>query len=167
MLESLIQIGELYGDKPSILSEPIRRNFKKEPVILQIIFDLHNNKVYYQDRKYQPKLVEDFMVEMGKVAKECRRILKTGGHCDIFIGDTRKHRRYVPIHIGVLAEFLEAGFVFMKDAVKLQHHTKTTRERWRNHKYDFYKIAHEHLYVFRKLKKGEAISDYKYSIKWW
>jgi CRISPR-associated protein Csh1 len=61
MLESLRQIGELYRDKPSILSEPIRRNFKKEPVILQIIFDLDNNKVYYQDRKYQPKLVEDYM----------------------------------------------------------------------------------------------------------
>lgn len=111
--------------------------------------------------------LEDFMAEMGKVAKECHRILKPGGHCGILIGDTRKHRHYVPIHIGVLAEFLEAGFVLREDVIKLQHHTKTTRERWRGHEYDFYKIAHEHLYVFRKLTEGEAVGDYRYSTKWW
>jgi hypothetical protein len=88
-------------------------------------------------------------------------------HCGVLIGDTRKHRHYVPIHIGVLAEFLEAGFVLREDVIKLQHHTKTTRERWRGHEYDFYKIAHEHLYVFRKLTEGEAVGDYRYSTKWW
>jgi len=29
---------------------------------------------------------------------------------------------------------------------------KTTREKWRG-KYDFYLIAHEHLFVFRKPEK--------------
>jgi len=60
MLESLRQIGELYKGEPSILSEPIKRKFKKEPVILQIVFDLDDHRVYYQTRKFQEKLVEDY-----------------------------------------------------------------------------------------------------------
>jgi hypothetical protein len=31
----------------------------------------------------------------------------------------------------------------------------STREKWRGHKYDFYKIAHEHLYILRKPAKDE------------
>jgi DNA modification methylase len=109
----------------------------------------------------------DFMREMGKVGAECFRILKPNHYCAILIGDTRKHLHYIPIHIGVLSTFLEAGFVLKEDIIKLQHKTKTTRERWRAHKYDFYKIAHEHLYVFRKPSDDERLSDYKYSMKWW
>ncbi|MBS7623069.1 DNA methylase [Candidatus Bathyarchaeota archaeon] len=111
--------------------------------------------------------LEDFLVEIGKVAKECFRILKPGKYCGILIGDTRKHRHYVPIHIGVLNKFLEAGFLLKEDIIKLQHKTKTTRERWRGRRYDFYKIAHEHLYVFRKPSEGERILDYRYSLRWW
>ncbi len=111
--------------------------------------------------------LDDFMVEIGKVAKECYRILKPGGHCAILIGDTRRHLHYVPIHIGVLGRFLDAGFVLREDIIKLQHNTKTTRERWKGHKYNFYKIAHEHLYIFRKLSEAESLTDLKYSTKWW
>jgi hypothetical protein len=28
-------------------------------------------------------------------------------------------------------------------------------------------IAHEHLYVFRKLKEGESKTKFKHSVKWW
>jgi DNA modification methylase len=111
--------------------------------------------------------LEEFMNAMGKVAEEFHRILKDGGHCALLIGDTRKHRHYVPIHIGVLGKFLDAGFVLKEEIIKLQHRTKTTRERWAGHRYDFYKIAHEHLYVFRKLLKEERRQDFKYSMKWW
>ena len=111
--------------------------------------------------------LKDFISEMGKVASECYRILKPDGHCGILMGDTRKHRHYVPINVGVLGKFLEAGFVLQEDIIKLQHKTKTTRERWRGGRYDFYKIAHEHLYVFRKLSEGEKLSHYKGSLKWW
>ncbi len=110
---------------------------------------------------------EDFMTEMGKVAMECFRILKPEGHCAILIGDTRRHRHYVPISIGVLGRFLDAGFILREDIVKLQHNTKMSRERWGGSNYDFYKIAHEHLYVFRKLAKEEKPGDYRYSLKWW
>jgi DNA modification methylase len=109
----------------------------------------------------------DFMSEMGKVAHECFRILKPNRYCAILIGDTRKHRHYIPINIGVLCKFLESGFILKEDIIKLQHKTKSTREKWRGHKYDFYKIAHEHLYVFRKPTKDERISDFKYSVRWW
>jgi len=109
----------------------------------------------------------DFMSEMGKVAHECLRILKPNRYCAILIGDTRKHCHYIPINIGVLCKFLESGFILKEDIIKLQHKTKSTREKWRGHKYDFYKIAHEHLYVFRKPAKDERASVYKYSTKWW
>jgi DNA modification methylase len=111
--------------------------------------------------------IENFIIEMSKVASECYRILKPNKHCAILIGDTRKHLHYIPINVGILNKFLEAGFVLREDIIKLQHKTKTTREKWRGSKYDFYKIAHEHLYIFRKPEPLERPSEYKYSKKWW
>jgi DNA modification methylase len=111
--------------------------------------------------------LKDFLTAMGKVSSESFRILRPDGHCGILIGDTRKHRHYVPINVGVLGKFLEAGFILQEDIIKLQHKTKTTREKWRAGRYDFYKIAHEHLYIFRKPADGEKLSDHKYSLKWW
>ena len=109
----------------------------------------------------------DYIREMRRVANECFRIVKPNHHCAVLIGDTRKHLHYIPINMGVLSTFLEAGFILREDIIKLQHKTRTTRERWRGHNYYFYKIAHEHLFVFRKPSKGERLSDYKHSLKWW
>lgn len=111
--------------------------------------------------------LEDFMSEIGIVAKEFFRVLKPGGHCAILIGDTRKHRHYIPISVGLLGKFLDAGFILREDIIKLQHNTKTTREKWKASNYDFYKIAHEHLYIFRKLRLDEKAREFKYSAKWW
>ena len=83
------------------------------------------------------------------------------------IGDTRRHKHYVPLSVRVLEQFLDAGFVLREDVIKLQHKMKSTREKWRGSKYDFYLIAHEHLYVFRKPAEGEDLKDYRYSVKWW
>lgn len=33
--------------------------------------------------------------------------------------------------------------------------------------YDFLLLAHEHLFVFRKLPEGEKLTPYKDSVKWW
>jgi DNA modification methylase len=110
----------------------------------------------------------DFFQAIGQVASECFRILKPGRYCAILIGDTRKHRHYIPIHIGVLAKFLDAGFILKEDIIKLQHKTASSRGgRWGGHSYDFYKIAHEHLYVFRKPSKDDNLSEYKNSMRWW
>jgi len=42
----------------------------------------------------------------------------------------------------------------------------STGEKWRGTKYDFYLLAHEHLYVFRKPAAGEKTSEFKMSVKW-
>jgi SAM-dependent methyltransferase len=111
--------------------------------------------------------LEDFVSEMGKVASECFRVLRPDKHCAILIGDTRKHRHYVPIHIGVLSKFLDAGFVLKEDIIKLQHNTLGARVQWVGRSYDFYKIAHEHLYVFRKPRQDEDLSGLGGSRRWW
>ena len=111
--------------------------------------------------------LEPYLAEMRKVAAEAYRVTKPGRHCAILIGDTRQHKHYVPISVRVLQQFLDAGFILREDVIKLQHKMKSTRERWAGSKYDFYLIAHEHLYVFRKAEAGEKLSQYRHSVKWW
>jgi DNA modification methylase len=110
--------------------------------------------------------VDEFIREMKKVAYECFRVLKPGKHCGILIGDTRRYQHYVPVAFRVMQAFLEVGFILKEDIIKVQWKTKTTREKWKG-TYAFYKIAHEHLFVFRKPEKNEKIDKFKESIKWW
>ena len=109
----------------------------------------------------------DFLAAMRKIAAESYRVLKPGRYCGILIGDTRRGRHYIPISIGVLQAFLSVGFILKEDIIKIQHKTMATREKWRGHRYDFYKIAHEHLYVFRKPEIDEKTNPLKYSKAWW
>ncbi|MEM2032627.1 MAG: DNA methyltransferase [Candidatus Caldarchaeum sp.] len=97
--------------------------------------------------------LEDYLGKMMQIARESYRVLKPGRYCAILIGDTRKHKHYVPISTYVMLKFLQTGFVLAEDIIKLQHKMKTTREKWGGknfEQYGFHKIAHEHLYVFRK-----------------
>jgi DNA modification methylase len=110
--------------------------------------------------------VAQFIEEMKKVAKECFRVLKPGKHCAILMGDTRRHQHFVPVTTRVMQAFLEVGFILKEDIIKLQWKMKSTREKW-NGKYDFYLIAHEHLFVFRKPEKNEKLNGFKESMKWW
>lgn len=110
--------------------------------------------------------LEAYLREMSVVAAESFRVLKPGSCCAILIGDTRKHLHYIPISTRILEVFLDVGFILKEDIIKLQWKTKTTRERWRGKTYSFYKIAHEHLYIFRKPFEGEKLSGIKHSIKW-
>jgi len=127
------------------------------------IIPYSNNKV---EGDLSSLKLEDYLKEMRVVAEEAFRVLKLGKCCAILIGDTRKHLHYIPISIRVMEVFLDVGFILKEDIIKLQWKTKTTRERWRGKSYNFYKIAHEHLYVFRKPLENERVSRYKYSIKW-
>ncbi|MBI2912658.1 MAG: DNA methylase [Chloroflexi bacterium] len=111
--------------------------------------------------------LNDYLGEMRKAAAECLRVLKAGKHCAILIGDTRKRLHYVPISHRIMQIFLDVGFILREDIIKLQWKTKTTRERWRGREYPFYKIAHEHLFVFRKPTEAEKLSEVKNSLKWW
>ena len=125
------------------------------------------NMIPYSKRTIEGDLsslsITNYFQQMHLVARESFRVLKTGKYCAILIGDTRKHLHYVPIAFNVMTIFLEAGFLLKEDIIKLQWNMKGTREKWRGKSYDFYKIAHEHLFVFRKPQPVENQSKYKLS----
>ncbi|WP_206204594.1 site-specific DNA-methyltransferase [Thermococcus sp. MAR1] len=110
------------------------------------------------------KSIDEFVSEMKKVAEEFYRVLKPGKYTAILMGDTRRHRHYVPIAFRVMKVFLEVGFILKEDIIKIQHHMRGT-EPWKARKRDFYLIAHEHLFVFRKPSKKEKIAKFRDSIK--
>lgn len=110
---------------------------------------------------------EEYLKEMRKVAEESFRVLKPGKICAILIGDTRKHKHYVPISFRVMQAFLDVGFILKEDIVKLQWKMKSTREKWRAKEYDFYLIAHEHIFVFRKPEDEREYKKFKFSVRWW
>jgi DNA modification methylase len=110
--------------------------------------------------------IDKFVEEIRKVAEESYRVLKPGKHCAILIGDARKHAHFTPISPRVMEVFLDVGFVLREDIIKLQHKMKGTRESWMGRDYNFLKIAHEHLFVFRKLEEGESRAKFKHSTNW-
>ncbi len=105
-----------------------------------------------------------FVAEFEPTIKEFYRVLKPDHYCAILIGDTRRHRHYVPLAFNVMSLFLKNGFILKEDIIKIQHNCQTT-PRWSSEvkKYDFYLIMHEHLFVFRKTKANEDINIYKES----
>jgi len=112
--------------------------------------------------------ITEFVDEIGKVAEESYRVLKPGKHCGILIGDTHKHKHYVPIAFRVMEAFLEQGFILREDVIKKQWHTQTMRGRWRESRdHDFLLTFHEHLFIFRKLSLEEKTSMFKDSMRWW
>jgi len=129
------------------------------------IISYTKNKKLSDDLSQVP--FEEYLRGMRKVAEESFRVLKPNKICAILIGDTRKHKHYVPIAFRVMQTFLDVGFILKEDIIKLQWNMKTTRERWRGKEYEFYLIAHEHLFVFRKPISEKEYRKYKFSIKWW
>ncbi len=97
---------------------------------------------------------DGYLEAVGSVAAECYRILRPGKHCAVLVGDTRHYRHYVAISYSVMREFVRSGFLLLEDIIKLQHNTASDRSAWRGDRSDFYKIAHEHLFVFRKPTDG-------------
>lgn len=111
--------------------------------------------------------IDEFISEMNGVAKECFRVLKPGKHCAILIGDTHKHKHYVPISYRVLETFLNNGFILREDIIKEQWHTQTMRGRWsKSLNHDFLLTFHEHLFVFRKPDIEEKITKFRDSMNW-
>ena len=108
--------------------------------------------------------LEDYLKAIEEIARETYRVLKPGKYAAFLIGDTRRHKHYVPISHYVLDKLLEPGFILKEEIIKIQHKMKTTREVWnklRNR--DFLLIYHEKLYVLRKPGENEKTSRYKYS----
>jgi len=116
----------------------------------------------------QVSSLDEFISGMKEVAKESYRVLKPGKHCAILIGDTHKHKHYVPISFRTLEAFLDAGFILREQVIKRQWHTETMRGRWRaSYEHDFLLTFHEHLFIFRKPNKDEDLKKFQASMKWW
>jgi len=112
--------------------------------------------------------IGEFVAEMRGVAHESFRVLKLGKHCAILIGDTHRHKHYVPIAFRVMEAFLDAGFILREDVIKRQWHTQTMRGRWKeSYRHDFLLTYHEHLFIFRKPDRDEKLSKFKESMRWW
>ena len=105
-----------------------------------------------------------FLSEFEPAVKEFYRVLKPDHYCSILIGDTRRHRHYVPLAFNAMSLFLKNGFILKEDIIKVQHNCQAT-PRWSAvvKKYDFYLIMHEHLFVFRKPKHNDERALYKES----
>ncbi len=108
---------------------------------------------------------DEFTREMSIVAREFYRVLKPGGHAAVMVGDTRLYKHMVPISYRVLQVFLEAGFILREDIIKIQHNMNGTR-RWVGRNNGFLLIKHEHIFVFRKPRRGEE-KRFRRSMKWW
>ena len=111
--------------------------------------------------------LEEYVESMGMVASESLRVLGSGGHCAVLMGDTRRNKHYVPVAFRVMEAFLEAGFVLREDVIKKQWRCKST-PFWtkRSVEYNFLLIMHEHLFVFRKPARGERVQRYRDSMSW-
>ncbi len=61
---------------------------------------------------------------------------------------------YQPLAFKAMERFLKVGFELKEDIIKYQHNCKATGF-WVNKskEYNFLLIMHEHLFVFKKIKK--------------
>jgi DNA modification methylase len=108
--------------------------------------------------------LEEYLGMMQEVAQEAYRVLKSGKHIGILVGDTRIRRHYVPITHYVLQVLLKTGFILREEVIKIQHKMKTTREKWGKLRgKDFLLIYHEKLFVLRKPGSREEYRKYRYS----
>lgn len=128
------------------------------------------NLVTYSNGKIEGDLSnitspQKFCDEIDLGIKEMYRVLKPDRFCAILIGDTRKAQHYVPLSYFVLQKFLQNGFILKEEIIKGQHNC-TYSKRWliRAKEYKFYLIMHEHLFVFRKPKRGENLSRVRWSM---
>jgi DNA modification methylase len=96
--------------------------------------------------------VRDFLKEMESVAAESYRVLKKGKFCAVLMGDTRKKGHVVPMSFEVMKIFEAAGFKTKEIIIKEQHNCKATGY-WKTNsvKYNFLLIAHEYLFIFKKI----------------
>ncbi|HPP29648.1 MAG TPA: DNA methyltransferase [bacterium] len=95
--------------------------------------------------------IDDFLVEMLKVAKESYRVLKPGRKCVILIGDLRRKKHVIPLGFKLIDVYLKAGFMLKELVIKRQHNCKTTGFWYKNSiKHNFLLLSHEYLPIFEK-----------------
>ncbi|MGB9677148.1 MAG: TRM11 family SAM-dependent methyltransferase [Candidatus Ratteibacteria bacterium] len=107
--------------------------------------------------------VDEFILEMKKVAKEFYRVLKPGKKCVFLIGDLRKKKNIIPLGFELIDIFQKEGFILKDLIIKKQHNCKTTGFWYeKSLRYNFLLLAHEYLPIFEKPVFSE---DYKNTIE--
>ncbi len=118
------------------------------------------NIIHYTDSKEGDLsflVMDEFLKEMSKVAKESFRVLKPGRQCAILMGDMRKKKHVIPLGFKLINVYLDAGFKLKELVIKRQHNCKTTGFWYENSmKYNFLLLAHEYLPIFEKPKIVES-----------
>lgn len=96
--------------------------------------------------------IPQFLKEMEKVAAESFRVLKKDKFCAILMGDTRQKGHIIPLGFKVMKIFEAQGFNLKEIIIKQQHNCKATGF-WKTNslKHNFFLIAHEYLFVFKKI----------------
>lgn len=95
--------------------------------------------------------IPEFLKEIKKVASESHRVLKKDKFCAILMGDTRIKGHIQPLGFEVMKIFEGVGFKLKEIIIKEQHNCKATGY-WKTNsiKYNFFLIAHEYLFIFKK-----------------
>ena len=109
--------------------------------------------IKYSDIKEDLSLlkIDDFLIEIEKVAKECYRVLKEGKFCSILIGDIRKNGFVKPLGFRTMEVFNKVGFLTKEIVIKEQHNCRMTNfYKSLSLKNNFLLLAHEYLFVFKK-----------------
>lgn len=94
---------------------------------------------------------DEFLEQMKDVAAESYRVLKDGKFCAILMGDARKKGHVIPLSFKTMQVFEDAGFKLKEIILKEQHNCRATGY-WKTSsiKYNFFLLAHEFLFVFKK-----------------
>lgn len=114
------------------------------------------NIIHYSEAQDIPRdlsnfKVDEFLEQMKSVASESYRVLKNDKFCAILMGDMRKKGHVIPLSFKTMQIFEEAGFKLKEIILKEQHNCRATGY-WKTSsiKYNFFLLAHEFLFVFKK-----------------
>ena len=97
----------------------------------------------------------EFISAVGKVAKNCGKVLEDGGYLALVIGDKYERGEWVPLGFLSMNEILSSGFSLKSIVVKNYDVTKAKRgseELWRYRALvgGYYVFKHEYIFIFKK-----------------
>lgn len=146
-----------YINKGSIITMGDARklkNIKDQTIDLICTHPPYSNIIRYsEDNMNDISLfsLENYYYAMISAAKESYRVLKKYSYCCIMLGDIRKNGYVIPIAFNVMNIFIKSGFKLKEIIIKEQHNCSST-EKWKeiSKRKNFYLIAHEYIFVFKK-----------------
>ena len=94
--------------------------------------------------------LNEFLDQMKLFSKESFRILKKNKFCAVLIGDIRKNKNVIPLGFYIMNIFIQTGFTLKEIIIKNQYNCKRTNYWSQNVNKDFYLLAHEYIFIFKK-----------------